>query len=121
MSDVSEEFKDSPAIAHWFASARHHEDPPELQDALLAVVADFCAFTDKTPEELVAGCFLRKKATGDKFVSSKARVTMNPSIAEFTDKQGWTGRDAVVNANRIRGFLIHNGVMIQGGAWTGKS
>lgn len=97
MSDVSEEFKDSPAIAHWFASARHHEDPPELQDALLAVVADFCAFTGKTPEELVVGCFLRKKATGDKFVSSKARVAMNasgPSGTCSTDHRRRTPRRA---------------------------
>jgi hypothetical protein len=118
--DVSTgQIKDSPAVKHWFDSARHHEDPAELQEALLAVLADFCAFTGKTPEELVAGCFLRKKATGDKFVSAKARLAMNATIAEFIEARGWTDREAVVNANRIRGFLIHNGVMIQGGAWTG--
>jgi hypothetical protein len=34
-------------------------------------------------------------------------------------KKGWTGRDALANGNVVRGFLIHNGVLIQGGAWTG--
>lgn len=111
--------RESPAVKHWFDSARHHEDPAELQEALLVVLADFCSFTGKTPEELVAGCFLRKKATGDKFVSAKARLAMNATIAEFVEARGWTDRESVVNANRIRGFLIHNGVMIQGGAWTG--
>jgi hypothetical protein len=27
------------------------------------------------------------------------------------------GRSAVANGNVVRGFLIHNGVLIQGGAW----
>jgi hypothetical protein len=116
---VSGDIRESPAVKHWFASARHDEDEPELQEALLAVVADFCGYTGKSPEELVAGCFLRKKATGDKFVSAKARLAMNASIAEYVAARGFQGREAVVNANRIRGFLIHNGVMIQGGAWTG--
>jgi hypothetical protein len=113
------DIRDSEAVRHWFASARHDADPPEMQDKLLAVLGDFCGHVGKTPEELVAGCFLRKKATGDKFVSAKARVAMNASIAEFVAKKQWEGRESVVNANIIRGFLIHNGVMIQGGAWTG--
>lgn len=30
----------------------------------------------------------------------------------------WSGKEAVANGNVIRAFLIHNGVLIQGGAWT---
>ena len=119
MPQMPTDLRDSPAVRHWFASARHDRDDPAFQQRLLALLGDFVDHTGKTPEELVAGCFLRKKATGDKFVSSKARVAMNATIGEFVAKQGWEGREAVANANVIRGFLIHNGVMIQGAAWTG--
>ncbi len=106
-------------VQRWFASAGHDEDPPEMQERLLGILADFCEQTGKPPDELVGGCFLRRKATGDLFISAKARQSMNEAIAEFVAKKGWSGRDAVANANVVRGFLIHNGVLIQGGAWTG--
>jgi hypothetical protein len=44
---------------------------------------------------------------------------MNERIESFVAEQGWTGKDAVANANVVRGFLIHNGVLIQGRVWTG--
>jgi len=108
-----------PTVRRWFASAGHDKDPPEMQERLLGILADFSEQTRKSPDDLVAGCFLRKKATGDLFISTKARQAMNEAIFEFVAKKGWTGREAVANGNVIRGFLIHNGVLIQGGAWTG--
>jgi hypothetical protein len=106
-------------VRRWFTSAGHDKDPPEMQERLLGILADFSEQTGKSPDELVAGCFLRKKATGDLFINTKARQAMNEAISEFVAKKGWTGRDAVANGNVVRGFLIHNGVLIQGGAWTG--
>jgi hypothetical protein len=106
-------------VQRWFDSAGYDEDPPEEQERLLGIVAEFSEFTGRSPDELVAGCFLRKKATGDKFISSKARQAMNEAIGEFVAKKGWEGRDAVRAGNLLRGFLIHNGVFIQGGAWRG--
>lgn len=108
-----------PTVRRWFVSAGHDDDPVEMQERLLGILADFCEQTAKSPDELVAACFLHKKATGDLFISAKARQAMNEAIAEFVAKQGWSGRDAVANGNVVRGFLIHNGVLIQGGAWTG--
>jgi hypothetical protein len=113
MSDI----RSFDTIRRWFDSAGYDEDPPEEQERLLGIVAEFSEFTGRSPDELVAGCFLRKKATGDKFISSKARQAMNESIAEFVAKKGWEGREAVQAGNLLRGFLIHNGVFIQGGAW----
>jgi hypothetical protein len=52
-------------------------------------------------------------------VSVKRRVTMNEWIDAFVREQGWTGKDAVANANVIRGFLIHNAILIQGPVWRG--
>ena len=75
--------------------------------------------SDKQPDELVAFCVLRKKATGERFLSVKRREAINGWLDEFTGEQGWTGKQAVVNANVVRSFLIHNGVLIQGRVWRG--
>ncbi len=44
---------------------------------------------------------------------------MNESLEGFAAEQGWSGKDAVANANVVRSFLIHNGVLIQGRVGTG--
>jgi hypothetical protein len=111
--------RSSPAVQRWFTSARHDSAPAETQDRYLEILASFCERVGKSPDELVAFCFLRKKATGERFVSVKRRVTVNEWIAEFVVERGWGGKDAVVNANVIRGFLIHNAVLIQGPVWKG--
>ena len=115
------EIASSETVRRWFDSAGHGEEPAEEQQRLLALLAEFSAFTGRSPDELVAGCFLRKKATGEKFVSGKARQAINDSIAEFVAKKGFEGREAVAAGNIVRGFLIHNGVFIQGGAWRGST
>ena len=62
---------------------------------------------------------LRKTKAGDTAISAKKREAMNATIDEFVQKLGLTGKDAVATGNAIRGFLIHNGIFIQGGAWRG--
>lgn len=106
-------------VQRWFKSAGHDTDPPEMQERLLGILAEFSEQCGRSPDELVAVCFLRRKATGDVFISVKSRQAMNRAIEEFVARKGWSGRDAVVGGNVVRGFLIHNGVLIQGGAWTG--
>jgi len=103
-------------VERWFDSAKH---PPETQERYGEILDAFCAKVHKTPDELVAFCFLRKKDTGERFVSVKRRRTVNEWIDEFVAEQGWEGKEAVVNANVIRGFLIHNAVLIQGPVWRG--
>jgi hypothetical protein len=44
---------------------------------------------------------------------------MQAAIEEFVASTGRVERDAVVAGNTLRGFLIHNGVFIQGPVWTG--
>ena len=46
-------------------------------------------------------------------------MAINGWLDEFTGEQGWTGKQAVVNANVVRSFLTHNGVLIQGRVWRG--
>ena len=107
------------SVKQWAASAGHHRDPPEVREQRLLILAAFCAKVEKEPDELVAFCILRKKATGEQFLSVKRRETINNWLEEFTAEQGWAGKQAVVNANVVRSFLIHNGVLIQGPVWRG--
>ena len=106
----------SATVERWVTSAQH---PPEVQERYGEILDAFCAQVGKTPDELVAFCFLRKKDSGQRFVSVKRRKTVNGWIDEFVAEQGWTGKDAVANANVIRGFLIHNAALIQGPVWKG--
>jgi hypothetical protein len=107
------------SVKQWAARADHHHDPPEVRDQKLQILAAFCDKVDKEPDELVAFCILRKKATGDRFLSVKRREAINDWLEEFAAEQGWAGKQAVVNANVVRSFLIHNGVLIQGPVWRG--
>ena len=67
-----------------------------------------------TPEELVASC-LRQTAAGTA-ISSKGRLRMQETIERYVAERGLAGREAIVVGNRVRGFLVHNGVFIQGRA-----
>ena len=109
-----------PAVRRWFESAKLDDDPSEVQTHKLALLADFCNHTGQQPGELVAG-LLRTTKDGHTAIAAKKRIAMNATIDEFVEKSGFTGKDAVVNGNVIRGFLVHNGIFIQGRAWRESS
>ena len=106
------------SVKQWAGVGLHH-DPTEVREQKLRILAYFCAKVEKEPDALVAFCILRKKATGERFLSVKRREAINGWLDEFAGEQGWTGKQAVVNANVVRSFLIHNGVLIQGSVWRG--
>jgi hypothetical protein len=107
------------SVRQWEAGTGLSREPPEVREQKLRILADFCAKVEKEPDELVAFCILRKKATGERFLSVKRREMINDWLEEFAAEQGWAGKQAVVNANVVRSFLIHNGVLIQGRVWRG--
>ena len=107
------------SVRQWAAGAGLDHDPAEARERKLGILSDFCARVGKQPDELVAFCILRKKATGERFLSVKRREAVNDWLDKFAAEQGWTGKEAVVNANVVRSFLIHNGVFIQGRVWRG--
>jgi hypothetical protein len=117
---VTDQHTESQAsVKQWAASAGLSQDPAEVREDKLRILAGFCAKVGKEPDELVAYCILRKKETGERFLSVRRRETINGWLEEFAAEQGWTGKQAVVNANVVRSFLIHNGVLIQGRVWRG--
>jgi hypothetical protein len=107
------------SVKQWAAGAGFDHDPAGVREQKLQILADFCTKVGKQPDELVAFCILRKKATGERFLSVKRREAINGWLDEFAVEQGWAGKEAVVNANVVRSFLIHNGVLIQGRVWRG--
>jgi hypothetical protein len=107
------------SVKQWAAGVGFDHDPAEVREQKLQILAAFCTKVGKQPDELVAFCILRKKATGERFLSVKRREAINSWLDEFAVEQGWTGKQAVVNANVVRSFLIHNGVLIQGRVWRG--
>jgi hypothetical protein len=113
-----EEVAAAPSVVRWFDSARLHSDSEDEQQLRLRLLADFCAHMGSTPDELVAGLIRTTKA-GERAISAKRRAAMDASIDEFVEKSGFTGKDAVVNGNVLRSFLVHNGIFIQGRAWRG--
>ena len=113
------ELAENPAVRRWFNSANLDDIPAEDQTHRVALLADFCAHTGQQPEELVSG-LLRTTKDGDTAISAKRRTLMNATIDEFVEKSGFSGKDAVVNGNIIRSFLVHNGIFIQGRAWRGS-
>ncbi len=119
MSLTHSDLAAAPAVTQWFASARLTSEPPEELQERLELLAGFLAHVGKSADELVEFCFLRKKDTGERFSSVKRRGEVNDWIEEFVAARGWTGKEAVLNGNTLRSFMIHNGALIQGNAWRG--
>lgn len=113
-----EETAEAPSVVRWFDSARLHSDSEDEKQFRYRLLGDFCEYIGQSPGELVAG-LLRTTKAGDTAISGKRRAAMDASIDEFVEKSGFTGKDAVVNGNIIRSFLVHNGIFIQGRAWRG--
>lgn len=116
---TSQDIESQASVKQWVAGSVLGQDPAEVREQKLSILAGFCAKVEMAPDELAAFCILRKKATGERFLSVKRREAINNWLDEFAVEQGWTGKEAVVNANVVRSFLIHNGVLIQGRVWRG--
>jgi len=107
-------------VEQWIERTRLPSDSAEWVENRQQVLAAFLDSIDKSAEEIVAYCFLRKRETGERFVSTKRRGQVNAWIDTFAEESGWEGKEQVANANIIRSFLIHSGVPIGGSrTWTG--
>jgi hypothetical protein len=113
-----EEVAATPSVVRWFESARLNSDSDEEKQLRYALLADFCEHIGQSPDDLVSSLVRTTKA-GESAISAKRRKIVDASIEEFVEKSGFTGRDAIVNGNIIRSFLVHNGIFIQGRAWRG--
>ena len=101
----------------WASSLREKwgGEPLAEEPEKLEALAAFCAFVGKDPDELVAFCFLRRKATGERFGSVKRREDLVEQIRAFRAASGLSGTKARRLVSDLMSFLIHNGVLINPG------
>ena len=85
------------------------------QPQKLETVRSFCEFVEKDPDALVAFCFLRRKATGERFGSVKRREAVAEQLTVFRDARGLSGVEGKRLVADVMSFLIHNGVMMHTG------
>lgn len=105
------------AVEGWSVRLREQwgRDVLAEQPQKLETLKAFCEFIDKDPDALVAFCFLRRKATGERFGSVKRREAVAAQLAEFRDARGLGGMEGKRLVADVMSFLIHNGVMIHAG------
>lgn len=104
---------DSPAVQRWLAQT--DGGSPAEQAHALEMLQRFCAYQGASPDELVARC-LRSTKSGDTAISAGGRRAIDRAITAFVATEGLAGHQAIVLGNQLRGFLIHNGIFLQGPA-----
>ncbi|HUZ56476.1 MAG TPA: hypothetical protein VMU94_28625 [Streptosporangiaceae bacterium] len=110
-SSGADDIGQCPEVRRWLTGSGYDERPAE-RAGVLDSLRGFCEFAGQTPGELIAAC-LRSTSEG-MAISGKGRRSMQAAIDEYVASRGLAGRDAIVVGNHVRGFLIHNGVFIQG-------
>jgi hypothetical protein len=86
-------------------------DPFAEDPAKLRTLVEFCDFVAKNPDAVVAFCFLRKRATGERFQSKQRRDELLQQLKEF-EAAGGRGVEARRRRSHVVSFLSHNGVLI---------
>lgn len=110
-----EQLVTSPAVLRWLRGAGYDSAPEAQRAEALDLLAGLCSFAARGPDDLVAGC-LRTTKAGDRTISAKGRREAEVTIERFVESRGLAGHQAIVVSNRLRGFLIHNGIFMQGRA-----
>ena len=108
---------DYESVATWAKGLREQwgGDPLAEEPAKLETLAAFCESVGKDPDELVAFCFLRRRATGERFGSVKRREQLIEQLRAFRAARGVSGIAARKLVSDVLSFLIHNGVLVNPG------
>lgn len=107
----------APTVRRWLEARGAAVGSPEETAAALALLGRFSAFVGIGPDEIVARC-LRTTREGARAISAAGRRWADEAIEAFVASEGLSGHEAVATGNRLRSFLIHNGIFLQGRAST---
>ena len=92
-------------------------DPMAEEPAKLDHLREFCEFVGMDPDAVVAYCFLRKRETGEKFLSVKRRQDLTAKLRACRDaRESESKTQRRVFAADALSFLIHNGVQMNAGS-----
>lgn len=111
---TAENLLDEPTVQRWARSAGFAGEPLKEQLAHVSMLAAFCNRENKSPQEVLDTCLLQKTDDGQYEISIKGRRAVNAAIDEFAATLGLSKHYEIAAGNSIRGFLVHNGVLIQG-------
>ena len=105
--------KEYPSVTTWGDGLRQQwgGDPLGEDPDKIASLEEFCRFVGESPDEMVAKCFRIRKSDGERVLSAKWRTHYAGKIKEFRLAVGAEGRR---RGAAVLGFLIHNGILIQG-------
>ena len=110
---MSTPFTDCQTVQTWLQGVHEQSGvSPEADSKRVQVLAEFCARVEKQPDEIIDDC-LRDVDGGGKKIRAKGRRFYADKINEFEQQSDGTRGEKRQNANYIRSFLIHNGVLIQ--------
>ena len=108
---------DDPTVRKWSTSAGFDEEPEREQLARLDLLRSYCDFAGTTPTQMIEACLIADADAavgGQREISIKGRREMNQSIDDWAQTLPGTGFMRTIAGNSIRGFLVHNGILIQG-------
>jgi hypothetical protein len=109
---MSTNYNDSKTVQTWLAGVHEQSGvSPETDAKRVQVLAEFCAFVEKEPDQIVDDCL--RDVDGGKKIRVKGRRFYADKINEFEQQAEGSAGEKRQKANYIRSFLIHNGVLIQ--------
>ncbi len=109
---MSTSFDNSKTVQTWLAGVHEQSGvSPETDAKRVQVLAEFCAFIDKEPDQIIEECL--RDVDGGKKIRVKGRRFYAQKIAEFEQQAPGNASEKRQKANYIRSFLIHNGVLLQ--------
>jgi hypothetical protein len=109
---MSTTFESSKSVHTWLTGVHEQSGvSPENDARRLHVLAEFCLFVGKDPDQIIDECL--RDVDGGKKIRVKGRRFYVQKITEFEQQVEGTPSEKRQKANYIRSFLIHNGILLQ--------
>lgn len=111
---------DYATVRAWLEGLRRHwgGDPERDDPERLPILEAFCRFAGKDPDTIVSECVLVRG--GEKRIRAKGRRRYTELIDRFQAQVEGSRLKRAKWGNTVRSFLIHNGILLQGGVQGGK-
>ena len=108
---------DYETVQRWLDGLREHwgGDPVTDDPDRLPTLEEFCHYADADPDTIIQACKRVNKA-GDPRISVKGRRKYAELIDEFQANSQGSRIQRAKRGNTVRSFLIHNAVLLSGGA-----
>ena len=108
-------------VRDWMDGLREHwgGDPETDDPDRLPTLEAFCHYAEADPDTIIGAC-KRIDKSGDPRISVKGRRKYAELIDEFQAQSDGTRQRRAKMGNTVRSFLIHNGILLSGGAQLAK-